>query len=60
MAYSGEWLMGRSREIRDMAGVARENALVQLATVPGVHEERDHTPQGLDRAREAPRLTPPT
>src|SRR5919108_2178764 len=57
---AGEWLRLLTYEIADVARIAREGALVQLAPVPGVHEELDRTAQGVDRAREAARAAAQT
>jgi hypothetical protein len=46
---------GTCEQIHDVAGVAREGPLVQLAAVPAVDEELDGPAQSLDRAREAAR-----
>jgi hypothetical protein len=48
-----EWLTSWAHEISDVAGIAREGTLVELAPVPGVDEELDGPAQGVDRAREA-------
>ena len=47
-------------EIADVAGVAGEGAPVELAPVPGMHEELDRMAQGVDRAREAARAATQT
>src|SRR5919197_5659860 len=52
---SGEWLKLMTYEIADVAGIAREGALVQLAAVPRMDEELDGTAQGVDGSREAAR-----
>ena len=54
----GEWLKLMTYEIADVAGVAGEGAPVELAPVPGMHEELDRMAQGVDRAREAARRGP--
>src|SRR5438067_1817268 len=53
-----EWLRVLTYEVADMRGIAGEGALVQLAAVPGMHEELDSAPQGRDRAREAAGAAP--
>src|ERR671935_269363 len=57
---TGQWLKLLTYEIADVARIAREGALVQLAPVPGMHEELDRTAQGLERAREAARAAAQT
>jgi hypothetical protein len=52
---TGEWLKLLTYELADVAGIAGEGALVQLAAVPGMDEELDGTAQGVDGPREAAR-----
>jgi hypothetical protein len=51
--HVGEWLKSWAHEIHDVAGIAREGPLVQVAAIPGVPEELDGPLPGLKRTREA-------